>query len=68
MDELEKQSRLLTPQEKAILARILIEDLDPLMDSEVDQLWIAGTKGTNDKSTGRCEWESAFVFSVPFCG
>ncbi len=41
LDELEKQSRLLTPQEKATLARILIEDLDPLVDSAVDELWIA---------------------------
>jgi hypothetical protein len=39
-DELEKQARLLTPREKATLARILIEELDPLQDSEVEQLWI----------------------------
>ena len=41
LDELEKQSRLLTPQEKATLARILIEDLDPSVDTEVEQTWIA---------------------------
>ena len=40
-DELEKQARLLTPQEKATLARILIEDLDPSRDTEVEQIWIA---------------------------
>ena len=40
-DELEKQTRLLTPQEKATLARILIEELDPSVDSQVEQLWIA---------------------------
>jgi len=40
-DELEKQARLLTPQEKAALARILIEELDPATDSQVEQLWIA---------------------------
>jgi Putative addiction module component len=39
-DELEKQTRLLTPQEKATLARILIEELDPSVDSEVEQIWI----------------------------
>jgi putative addiction module component (TIGR02574 family) len=40
-DELEKQARMLTPQEKATLARILIEELDPAADSQVEQLWIA---------------------------
>lgn len=39
-DELEKQARTLTPQEKATLARILIEELDPSRDAEVEQLWI----------------------------
>jgi hypothetical protein len=40
-DELEKQARLLTPQEKATLAHILIEGLDPSVDSDVEQIWIA---------------------------
>ena len=40
-DELEKQARLLTPQEKATLARILIDELDPATDGQVEQLWIA---------------------------
>ena len=40
-DELEKQARMLTPQEKASLARILIEELDPSSDSDVERLWIA---------------------------
>jgi hypothetical protein len=40
-DELEKQARLLTPQEKATLARILIEELDPTADPQVEHLWIA---------------------------
>ena len=39
-DDLEKQARRLTPQEKASLARILIEDLDPSSDSNVERLWI----------------------------
>ena len=41
LDELEKQSRLLTAQEKATLARILIEGLDPSQDRGVEQVWIA---------------------------
>jgi putative addiction module component (TIGR02574 family) len=31
---------MLTPQEKASLARILIEDLDTCSDTDVEQLWI----------------------------
>jgi putative addiction module component (TIGR02574 family) len=41
LDQLEKQVRLLTPKEKATLARLLIEELDPSVDTEVEQLWIA---------------------------
>lgn len=40
-NELEKQARMLTPQEKATLARILIDELDPATDADVEQLWIA---------------------------
>lgn len=32
---------MLRPQEKATLARILIEELDPTVDGQVEQLWIA---------------------------
>jgi len=39
-DELERQARGLTPQEKASLARILIEELDPIIDAGVEQVWI----------------------------
>jgi putative addiction module component (TIGR02574 family) len=39
-DEVEKQARALTPQEKASLARILIEELDPGIDAGVEQVWI----------------------------
>jgi len=39
-DELEKQARALTPREKATLARILIDELDPTVDPGVEQLWI----------------------------
>jgi hypothetical protein len=41
LNELERQSRLLTAEEKATLARILIEGLDPAVDRDVEQLWIS---------------------------
>jgi putative addiction module component (TIGR02574 family) len=41
LDDLERQARALTPQEKATLARILIAELDPALDLEIEQLWIA---------------------------
>ena len=40
-DELEKQSRLLSAEEKATLARILIEGLDSTEEHDVEQLWVA---------------------------
>ena len=40
-DELEKRARMLSASEKATLARILIEELDPSLDAEVEQLWVA---------------------------
>ncbi len=39
-EQLEKQARMLTPQEKASLARILIEELDTTSDTDVERLWI----------------------------
>ena len=39
-DEVEKRARGLTPQEKAALARILIEQLDTQCDADVQQLWL----------------------------
>jgi len=44
LEELKKKSRLLTVQEKATLARILIEGLDASADSNVEQLWVAESK------------------------
>lgn len=41
LDDLKKQARCLTQREKATLARILIEELDPALDAEVEQLWVA---------------------------
>ena len=41
LEELKKKTRLLTAQEQATLARILIEGLDASDDSNVEQLWIA---------------------------
>ena len=40
LEELKKKSRFLTAQEKATLARILIEGLDASTDSNVEQLWV----------------------------
>ena len=39
-EQLEKQARMLTPQEKASLARILIDELDPSLEEDVEQVWI----------------------------
>jgi hypothetical protein len=41
LEELIKQSRLLTAHEKATLARILIEGLDATTDSNSEHLWVA---------------------------
>ncbi|HEV7683756.1 MAG TPA: hypothetical protein VGO68_16630 [Pyrinomonadaceae bacterium] len=38
LEELERQARTLTPREKASLARVLIDELDPAIDAEVEQL------------------------------
>jgi hypothetical protein len=40
-DEIQKQTQLLTPQEKAALAHLLIEELDSSSVADVEQLWIA---------------------------
>jgi hypothetical protein len=39
-DDIEKQARALPPEEKAALARVLIEDLDTSADKNVERLWI----------------------------
>ena len=39
---------MLTPQEKASLARILIDELDTSSDSDVEQLWIAESQRRYD--------------------
>jgi hypothetical protein len=39
-DELERQARLLSTEEKAALARILIEELDTAIDPDAEQLWL----------------------------
>lgn len=40
LEELQKQARALSPEEKAALARILIEDLDSAVDPDAEQLWV----------------------------
>ena len=39
-DEIQKQARLLPLQEKAALARVLIEELDNSVDADAEQMWI----------------------------
>jgi hypothetical protein len=39
-EELEKHARALSLEEKACLARILIEELDTTIDPDVEQLWL----------------------------
>lgn len=39
-EEMEKQARALSPEEKAELARILIEELDTAVDHNAERLWI----------------------------
>ena len=39
-DELERQARTLSSREKASLAHILIEELDPGVEAGVEQVWI----------------------------
>ena len=39
-EEVEKHARALSPDEKAALARILIEDLDAEVDPNTEQLWL----------------------------
>ncbi len=39
-DEVETKARTLSLREKATLARILIEQLDPSVETGVEQLWI----------------------------
>ncbi len=40
LEELEKQARSLSTEEKATLARILIEELDTAIDPNAEQLWL----------------------------
>lgn len=39
-DDLQQQARALPSNEKAALARILIDDLDQTHDADVEQLWL----------------------------
>ena len=39
-DDIAKQARSLPLKEKAALARVLIEDLDSLIDEDVARLWV----------------------------
>jgi len=39
-DDVEKQARALSRPEKAALARVLIDELDPVTEPGVDELWL----------------------------
>ena len=39
-DDLEKQARALSREEKAALARVLIDELDPVNEPGVEELWL----------------------------
>ena len=39
-DDVEKQARSLSREEKAALARLLIDELDPVNEPGVDELWL----------------------------
>ena len=39
-DDLEKQARSLSREEKVALARVLIDELDPVNEPGVDELWL----------------------------
>ena len=47
-EQLEQQARMLTPQEKASLARILIDELETSSDRDVERLWIAESQRRYD--------------------
>jgi putative addiction module component (TIGR02574 family) len=39
-DDIERQARALPVKEKAALARVLIEELDTMVEADAEQLWI----------------------------
>jgi hypothetical protein len=39
-DQVQKQAQMLTPQEKAALVHLLLEELDSSTDDDVEQVWI----------------------------
>lgn len=39
-DDIEKQARALSREEKATLARVLIDELDPIKEPGVEELWL----------------------------
>jgi hypothetical protein len=39
-DQVQKQAQMLTPQEKAALVHLLLEELDSSTDDDFEQVWI----------------------------
>jgi len=51
-EELEKHARALSLEEKAALARILIEELDTTVDPDADRLWLEEAQRRYDAFLG----------------
>lgn len=50
-EELEKQARALSPNEKAALAHILIQELDAAADPDAERLWLEEVERRYDAYT-----------------
>ena len=57
-DDLEKRVRTLSREEKAALARVLIDELDPVNEPGVDELWLEEARRRYD-AYRRGEMQSA---------
>lgn len=51
-DDLQRQARALPANEKAALARTLIDDLDQTYDADVEQLWLDEARRRYDAYRG----------------
>ena len=47
-DDLEKRARALSREEKAALARVLIDELDPVKEPGVEELWLEEARRRHD--------------------
>jgi hypothetical protein len=58
-DDLEKRARALSREEKAALARVLIDELDPVNEPGVEELWLEEARRRYDA------YRRGEVLSVP---